>query len=209
MLEVGCGTGYVLSGVAEAFPQARLVGSEIFVAGLHHAASRLPNATLVQMDARRIPYVDEFDVAMALDVIEHIEEDEQVLGQLFQAVKPGGGILISVPQHEWLWSQADEYACHVRRYTEKDIREKVKAAGFVIERSTSFVALLLPLMVASRVLKRRSEQYDPRQEFEIPRVVNLLLEYVLRLERHLIKLGISFPVGGSRLMVARKPDQAL
>lgn len=205
LLEVGCGTGYVLTGIASAFPDARLVGSEIFVAGLRHAASRLPGVTLVQMDARQTPYVDAFDVAIAVDVIEHIAEDEQVLGQLFRAVRPGGGILISVPQHRWLWSQADDYACHVRRYTAGELHGKIRGAGFVIERSTSFVALLLPLMLASRLANRKQEKYDPRQEFEISRPLNFALERVLDVERAAIAAGLSFPFGGSRFVVARKP----
>lgn len=204
-LEVGCGTGYVLSGVAKAFPKARLVGSEIFVAGLAHASKRLPGVELVQMDARRIPYVDAFDVAVALDVIEHIAEDEQVIGQLFQAVKPGGTAVISVPQHEWLWSQADDYACHVRRYRAPDLHHKIRATGFKIVRSTSFVSVLLPLMLASRLANRRANEFDPRKEFQIPRPINFALEKALSFERAAIQAGIDFPAGGSRFVVARKP----
>ena len=204
-LEVGCGTGFVLNGVSKAFPKARLVGSEIFVQGLRYAAARLPNVTLVQMDARQTPYVEEFDVAMAVDVIEHIEEDSDVLAQLYRAVKPGGGVIISVPQHAWLWSQADDYACHVRRYTAKVLHEKITKAGFEIKRSTSFVSLLLPLMLASRLAKQDAGNYDPRAEFEIPALLNAVLERVLRLERMMIAAGINFPIGGSRFVVARKP----
>jgi SAM-dependent methyltransferase len=94
-LEIGCGTGYVLAGVAQAFPDARLVGSEIFSAGLPYAASRVKAAELLQMDARHIPYVNEFDIIGAFDVLEHIEEDEEVLASMFHALRPGGGIAIS------------------------------------------------------------------------------------------------------------------
>ena len=73
-LEIGCGTGYVLKGVEHAYPEAMLVGSEIFSVGLPYAASRLSSAELIQMDARHIPYVEEFDVIGAFDVLEHIEE---------------------------------------------------------------------------------------------------------------------------------------
>jgi SAM-dependent methyltransferase len=203
-LEVGCGTGYVLNGVSAAFPNARMVGSELFVNGLRHAAARSPKATLVQMDARRTPYIEEFDVAIAVDVIEHIDEDAVVLAQLHRAVKPGGGIIISVPQHTWLWSQADDYACHVRRYTAEGLHSQIKAAGFCLELSTSFVSLLLPLMLASRLAKQDSGSYDPRAEFEIPRALNAILGQVLRAERAMIAAGVRFPVGGSRFVVARK-----
>lgn len=116
-LEVGCGTGYVLSGISKEFPHATLYGSEIFSAGLDYSSARLPLVDFMQMDARKIPYFEEFDVVGVFDVLEHIEEDEAVLEQLYIALRPKGVLLITVPQHTWLWSASDEYACHVRCYT--------------------------------------------------------------------------------------------
>jgi SAM-dependent methyltransferase len=116
-LEIGCGTGYVLSGISKLFPNATLHGSEIFTAGLGFAAAKLPLVNFIQMDGRNIPFDEEFDVIGAFDVLEHIEEDELTLAQMHAALKPRGIMLITVPQHAWLWSPIDEYACHVRRYT--------------------------------------------------------------------------------------------
>ncbi|HEY6044608.1 MAG TPA: methyltransferase domain-containing protein, partial [Nitrosospira sp.] len=157
-------------------------------------------------DARKIPFESEFDVIGAFDVLEHIEEDEKVLAQIFHAVLPGGGIILTVPQHRFLWSQQDEYACHVRRYEAEELSNKVEQAGFQVERATSFVSLLLPLMFLSRLSKRKPvENYDPTQEFQISGLLNGILETVLDLERMIIRAGFSFPAGGSRLLIARKP----
>lgn len=204
LLEVGCGTGYVLTEISKAFPQTRLVGSEIFTAGLGFAATRVPNASLVQMDARSIPYVDEFDVVAAFDVIEHIAEDVAVLNNLNQALKPGGGLLLTVPQHQWLWSAADDYACHERRYSDAELQEKLAGAGFEMVRSTSFVSLLLPAMLISRRRDSQKDSYDPLAEFRIRPWLNSALGHILGLERLLISAGMNFPLGGSRLIVARK-----
>src|SRR2546421_5797677 len=106
-LEIGCGTGFVLSGIRKALPELALCGSEIFSAGLSFAAERLPGVELFQMDARRIPFREEFDVVGAFDVLEHIKEDEEVLSQMYQATSTHGGILITVPQHPFLWSNVD------------------------------------------------------------------------------------------------------
>ena len=144
-LEVGCGTGFVLAGIAKAFPSVETVGSEIFVQGLPFAAARAPTGKFIQMDGRRIPYEDEFDVIGAFDVLEHIPEDDAVLAGMHRAVKLGGGILVTVPQHPSLWSATDEYACHVRRYSAVDLHSKIRNAGFEIILSTSFVTLSLPL----------------------------------------------------------------
>jgi SAM-dependent methyltransferase len=208
-LEIGCGTGFVLAGVAGAFPGRRLSGSEIFSAGLAYAATRVPEATLMQMDARDIPFVGEFDVAGAFDVLEHIDDDVRALQQIHAAVKPGGLAIFTVPQHQWLWSAVDEYACHRRRYAASELSQKVRDAGFEVLRDTSFVTLLLPAMVLSRFQqKRRSETFDAASELKIGKTANALLEQVLNIELAGIRLGLSYPAGGSRLVVARKGSGA-
>ena len=204
-LEIGCGTGYVLAGIAEAFPEVSFEGSEVFAAGLTFAAARVPAARFIQMDARRIPYRDEFDAIGAFDVLEHIEEDDVVLAEACAALKPGGVLLLTVPQHDWLWSPADDYACHVRRYAAGDIHAKLRSAGFEILRSTSFVSLLLPAMLLSRVRTRSSDApMDPTAELKLPDGLNTLLYKVMMWEVGLIRTGVNMPVGGSRLVVARR-----
>ena len=91
LFEIGCGTGYVLSGIQREFPKLRLYGSDIFNKGLSFAKQRLSDVSLFQMDARKIPFEKEFDVIGAFDVLEHIDEDGIVLQQMFQATKSGGG----------------------------------------------------------------------------------------------------------------------
>lgn len=206
LLEIGCGTGYVLSGINKAFPQMDLYGSEIFSAGLVHAARRTPDAGFFQMDGRAIPYRNEFDVIGAFDILEHIVEDQSVLHQMHGAVKTGGGIVITVPQHKFMWSKADEYACHVRRYAAIELKEKVMCAGFQILRISSFVSLLLPFMMISRRLSGRQKKhvFDPLAELKISGPINSFFEKCLDFERFIIRKGISFPFGGSLLLIARK-----
>lgn len=204
--ELGCGTGYVLSCLEKAFSSLSLYGGEVFVKGLKLASQRLSRAELVQMDARRIPFEDEFEVMSAFDVLEHIEEDEVVLQQMHRAVRQGGGIILTVPQHPFLWSNTDDYAHHVRRYTAKELKTKVENAGFEVQKMTSFVSLLLPMLIASRLRKRPSESdSDQMPELNVNKLLNALLEKFLDIERWMIRLGLTFPIGGSLLLVARKP----
>jgi SAM-dependent methyltransferase len=205
-LEIGCGTGFVLSGIAQRYPAAQLNGSEIFISGLGFAAERLPAVKLMQMDARKIPFDNEFDAIGAFDVIEHIEEDETVLSQLYIALKPGGYLLLTVPQHAWLWSPSDDYACHQRRYSAADLHRKVDNAGFSRLRSTSFVTSLLPAMMASRFYQKKfsSAEFDASAEYRISPWMNKLFSVFLNMELGMIRAGINFPVGGSRLLVAKK-----
>ena len=204
-LEVGCGTGFVLSGVSQAFPGATLLGSEIFTAGLSYAAARLPSVNFIQMDARNIPYRDEFDVIGAFDVLEHIEDDMAVLSEVRAALKENGFLFITVPQHGWLWSPVDEYACHVRRYSALELHTKIESVGFDIVRSTSFVSLLLPIMLLSRVKQRHSQSsIDPADELKLSKGLNAFLYKMMQAEVGLIRSGISLPIGGSRLVVAKR-----
>lgn len=205
-LEIGCGTGYVLSGIAQAYPGAQLHGSEIFTAGLNFAADRQPTINFMQMDARNISFVDEFDAIGAFDVLEHIEEDEQVLVQMHDALKPRGVVLLTVPQHAWLWSPIDDYSCHARRYSAKELHAKIKVAGFEILLSTSFVSSLVPIMFVSRLVQKLSPEKntDPTAELRISPWLNYILEKMLDTEIVMIKSGVNFPIGGSRLLAARK-----
>lgn len=207
VLEIGCGTGFVLSRIRSVAPSAELSGSEILSAGLPFAAGRLPSATFYQMDARNIPFRDHFDLIGMFDVLEHIEADEAVLAEVAKALRPGGGLLLSVPQHPSLWSPQDDHAHHVRRYTAKGLRRKAEAAGFEVIRATSFVSLLLPIMFASRLRMRErplDTEFDAIAALRLPRAVNLALWAVIAIERMLIQRGLSFPAGGSLLMICRK-----
>lgn len=201
--EIGCGTGFVLSAVEREFPRAELLGTELFVEGLKFASQRCERARLVQLDARRIPYRGEFDVVGIFDVLEHIGEDDVVLNEIARSLKPGGGLIITVPQHAWLWSPVDEAACHVRRYSASEIERKVSAAGFEILRSTSFVSLLLPAMFAAR-FSSRGPAKDAAAELRINRPLNAIFRRLMSLEFRMIRSGIDFAYGGSRLVIATR-----
>lgn len=204
LLEVGCGTGQVLDRVRATRPDLRLVGTEIHVQGLKFSRQRLPETEFLQMDARAIPFAEEFDVVCAFDVIEHVDEDARVLAQLHQACRSGGGMLITVPQHRWLWSYKDDFAHHKRRYSRLDLEKKVADAGFRVVKATSFVSLLLPLMYISRLWECAPAQFDPQRELAIHSALNRVFLQLMRCEGALIRGGASLPAGGSLLLVAKK-----
>lgn len=204
-LEVGCGTGFVLQAMSTAFPSLAVSASELFVEGLRFASLSNPRARLFQMDATRLPFDSSFDVIGAFDVLEHIEDDARAAAELFRATKTGGGVVLTVPQHAWLWSAQDEAAHHCRRYRPGQLEALLVAAGFRIADSQSFVSLLLPAMLAVRRLgSAPATKLDPYREFRLPRWLNHTCRQIMRVELALIEAGSRFPVGGSRLVVARK-----
>lgn len=137
-------------------------------------------------------------------MIEHIAEDELVLREMRRATAPGGGALIAVPQHPWLWSDADEYGGHKRRYRRAELLRKVTDAGFTPSEATSYVTTALPLMAASRIAaRRRKTEYDPFAELRGTRRARPLLEPLLKADLALIGRGVRLPLGGSLLVAAR------
>jgi len=209
-LEIGCGTAFVLNGIAKKLPQLELSGAEIHLDGLKQARERLPNADFIQLDARNLPFKNSFDAIGAFDVIEHITEDEDVLKSVHTALTKNGHLFLTVPQHKWLWSTTDEAAFHKRRYTRKELTDKVTQAGFTVLFVTSFVSTLLPLMLASRLRKQKKTHsqiegmeysYD---ELKLPYWLNFILEQFMRIDELLINLKISLPFGGSLALVAKK-----
>lgn len=201
--EAGCGTGNVLAGLRRRHPHLHLSGSEAFLEALLPAAEALSGVELVQADIRALPFDAEFDVVGAFDVLEHVPDHEAVMQQLVRATKPGGGVIVTVPQHQRLWSRFDDYAGHQRRYSRRELVDLIEGADLRVERVTSFVSLLLPAVWASRLALDRNSD-DPTSEYCISPLTNRIGRAVMSVERALIRAGMSFPAGGSLLAVARR-----
>ena len=217
ILEIGCGTGFVLDAIRAACPSASIVGSELHSAGLSVARGRHGGMVeLIQADARRLCLRDALDVVCALDVLEHIEKDEEVLKEIEAALRPGGFLIAAVPQHPWLWSESDDLSQHVRRYRVGEIERKAKVAGFDLRFADSFVSLLLPAMamrrLTGRIWPRRTRRADPAdtlndplaREFGVGPNLNRAMRAVLRMEHRWRCAGLRLPIGGSRVIVAQK-----
>jgi SAM-dependent methyltransferase len=193
-LEIGSGTGYVARGIIATFPEWRVVTSDPLAEDLRTS----------RVDARNIPFTCEFDVVGAYDVIEHIEDDRHALGQIREACRKGGGILLTVPQHAWLWSPADRYAHHFRRYRRDDLLSLLRACGFEILGSTSFNTLNLPLFFLRSRFLRATGRGPGTSVPTAP--LNWLLERSMELDRMLIRAGLRLPFGVSLLVAARRKD---
>lgn len=204
-LEVGCGSGFVLAGLRTVLPGANLVASELYLHGLPYAAQRVAApAEFIQADCLALPYDEEFDGVGAFDVVEHIERDAEALVEMRRVLKPGGVLLLTVPQHPWLWSRIDDMAYHQRRYRRGELTARLRSTGYSVLCDTSFMFFLLPALLARRFVAGRGNDYDRTAEFVLPRAADWLFERTLDTERLAIGLGVRFPVGGSRVVVARR-----
>jgi SAM-dependent methyltransferase len=212
VLELGCGTGFVIHALRAALPGARITGSELHSRGLTYARKRHGTAVeLVQMDARASGLRSAVDLVGAFDVLEHIPDDERVLAEIYSMLKPDGVLIATVPQHPWMWSSADDLAHHWRRYRLGELARKARSAGLEPRYQSGFISLAFPLMIALRgsdrlrAQKRTAEQLL-NAEFQMPRCVNAALLALCRLEHTLRKVGLKFPFGGSQVLVAQRPS---
>lgn len=201
--DMGCGTGYILSVLEKEFKEAELYGSDIFIEALMLAQKKLSeNTNLMVIDAYMMPFFNEFDLILSCDVLEHLSRDEDVLKKLYKAAKPGGGLIITVPQHMWLWSKSDDDAGHVRRYSKDELQNKITRSGWNILDCTSFISLLLPAIMVSRLINKSNNRQE--KEFLISPWLNNIFYQITSFERKLIKAGIKFPFGSSLIFIAKK-----
>lgn len=200
ILEAGCGNGANLSllarfGTVSAF--------EPFDDDRRRAEARGSAHVLHGSLPGQVPFRDErFDVVLALDVIEHVEDDRASLRELAHRLTPGGHLVVTVPAHPFLWSRHDVRNGHHRRYTTRSLLRVVRAAGLQPVRWSHFNFLLFPIVAAVRIAGRHVGA-DGAGTSVPPAVVNDALTTIFGLERRLIP-HVGWPYGVSLLVVARQ-----
>ncbi len=167
-------------------------------------------------DAEDMPFEDEsFDLVAALDVIEHCDDDLLVLGQCHRVSAPRGFLVVTVPAFRWLWSANDEINKHRRRYTAKQLHEKLKRAGFTPLRTTYNNLFVFPPALFRLLWEHLSgrkprlkapdtdeEAYQVEME-PAPPLVNALLSAVGWLEANILRF-FDLPFGTSIISIAQK-----
>jgi SAM-dependent methyltransferase len=197
LLDAGCGTGRNLVELGFLGPAAGVDGSPEAVAFCH--ARGLGDVREAQLDA--LPFPDgAYDLLIATDVIEHVDDDEGVLRELRRVAAPGARLLITTPAYRWLWSAHDEEHQHKRRYTRRVLLRRVRGAGWEPEIATYFNSLLLGPIALARALPRGREANDYDRT---PRLLNGALSLPMRLEAALVRRGVRFPAGVSIGVVCR------
>jgi SAM-dependent methyltransferase len=202
ILDAGCGSG---RNMVELARRGSVTGVELSPTSVGLARSR-EAGEVVEGSVLEMPFAEEsFDLAVCLDVIEHLECDLDALRELRRVVVPGGSLLVTVPAYQWLWSGHDEINHHHRRYTRRSLQRAAQRAGWQQLRTTYFNSLLLPVAIVLRGLDRLSRK-TTESSLDLwvpPEPLNWLLERPLALEAALIGRGGRIPAGLSLLAVFR------
>ncbi|HUG19062.1 MAG TPA: class I SAM-dependent methyltransferase [Planctomycetaceae bacterium] len=154
VLDIGCGSGRLLTRLMQDgfAPQGIEPDPE-----LRKLAARMtPDLKILAGGGERVgEFRDAFDTITIIDVLEHIEDDNQQLELMFQALQPGGRLVVVVPAHGWLYGKRDQNVGHYRRYSRKMLLDRVRAAGFEIESSRFWNMLgVAPYWFSERILKQ-------------------------------------------------------
>ncbi|MFD0537971.1 methyltransferase domain-containing protein [Actinomadura luteofluorescens] len=145
------------------------------------ALARAYGVEAYEGDARYLPLpACEYDLALALDVLEHVEDDERAAAEVARVLRPGGTVLVSVPCDMALWSAHDVALGRVRRYSRRTLVELLEDAGLVLERVWSRGVLHRPLLRLLRNRTVRREDLAPLHP-----LVNEALRMSAALERRL------------------------
>jgi SAM-dependent methyltransferase len=203
ILDAGCGSG---RNMVELARYGTVAGVEVSPESAKVARER-DLGEVVEGSIDAMPFAeDSFDLAVCLDVIEHLEDDHAALVELRRVIAPGGALLVTVPAYPWLWSSHDTINQHRRRYTRRSLLAAAEGAGWRAERVSYFNSLLLPVAIAMRALERvRPADSETSPDLWIPPApLNRLLEQPLHLEAAIIgRNGHTLPAGLSLLALLR------
>lgn len=133
VMEVGCGAGMLLQELATRDFQCHALESSPEARKLIHRLTEESGRVINVHDASDPSWAGRFPLVMAFEVLEHIEDDLDALEQWASWLTSNGTLLLSVPAHPGLWSAADEWAGHYRRYRKHDLVRVATAAGLEVE----------------------------------------------------------------------------
>jgi SAM-dependent methyltransferase len=146
----------------------------------------------------------EFDLLLACDVLEHVQDDGVALKELLRVADVGANLIITAPAYQWLWTDHDVQLHHFRRYTMATMRTRVTRAGWDVVFATYFNSILLPAVAAARVLSRGKSRNGHTDLDRTPDLLNGLLGQPMKLEAVALRHGARFPAGISLGLVCRK-----
>ncbi|QWV95139.1 class I SAM-dependent methyltransferase [Geomonas oryzisoli] len=196
VLDIGCGDGFVAESLCKEMP-----GIKITAVDTHLSDEQVRNFTVNKAEIsfrKELPEQGRFDLALLLDVLEHIEEDAPFLKNVVHRYLASKGlVLVTVPAFQGLFSCHDTFLGHYRRYSLPQLLHLVEGAGLKVRRSGYlFSTLLLPKLVLFKLLAPADAPGGVGQ-WSRGALITSLVHLVLKLDNKLLfaagRLGIKIP----------------
>jgi len=205
ILDIGCGTGMMMQSMGS---HGQTYGLEISPDAIRLSKQRGLHRIVRSNAGMGLPFKNAaFDAVTCLDVLEHLDDDRNLIKEVFRVLKPGGHVIITVPAFQIQWSRHDVAVHHKRRYTRSSMLKKVDGLGWQVVREGYYnTALFLPILLLRKVRTLFSTKMaPPKSDFciPLPAVLNKLLAGLLKAEVKCLPF-FRFPFGVSLLMVLRK-----
>lgn len=199
LADVGAGAGGVSALLG--WSPRRLVAIDGSEGLVHSAVERHRLLATVGLGDRLPLREGSVSIVTLLDVIEHLPEQDHVLREVSRVLRPDGYLVVTVPAHRWLWSDADELLGHVRRYTRSLLRAHLAEAGFrPVHLSHVFGWLVGPVWLRRRLSTTGEAQLG--LDVQAP-LLDRLAMVLTQLESALTRM-LSSPFGTSIICVAVK-----
>jgi SAM-dependent methyltransferase len=203
VLDVGCGAGANLRLLSD-MGLPSVAGLDLNASSIRFCREK-GLGEIEQGDLQHLPFAGEsFDLVLATDVLEHVDDDERAVEEIRRVLRPGGTALITVPAFPSMWGLQDEISHHRRRYRRERLLETVRAGGLEVDRSFYFNTILFaPIWLVRQVLRLVPGLVDNENAINT-RWLNALLARIFALDVDLApRLQPGF--GVSLLAVTRRP----
>lgn len=145
ILEVGSGIGTFSEKIIQDFPNSKITLTDVSDSYIKELQKKFGNdrVSVYKLDLNQKSHYEDigykkFNSIVAVNVLEHVENDEYALLQLYQMLRKEGVLIILVPSHKFLFNSIDEKVGHFRRYSEKDLKFKIKKTQFTIDKMFCF-----------------------------------------------------------------------
>lgn len=204
ILDIGCSSGIFLKDLELlGFKTEHLFGIDISENAIANCkANGIPNTFV--MDAQMINLTEQFDIIVASDCLEHLEDDRKAIKNWCGLLKTGGEMYVFVPAFQSLWSHHDVVNMHFRRYTNLELRTKLLSEKLSISKSSYWnFSLFLPVYVFRKLSVVFSKNKNKEGQIIENAIMNLILFKLLVLENKLLKY-VNFPFGVSTFCIAKK-----
>lgn len=207
ILDIGCSSGVFLKDLENiGFDSNNLFGIDISEKAILNSKKNGLTNTFV-MDAQNITLDERFDIIVASDCLEHLENDIKALNNWKNLLKSNGKLYVFVPAFMSLWSYHDEINMHFRRYTKNELRTKIENENFeIIKASYWNFFLFVPVYVFRKISSLFNKNKSGESDIQIGNlIINKLLLKLIIFENKLLKY-INFPFGVSTFCIAKKRD---